>query len=57
VTIRLAITYSPPPLGELTGARKFMCVSNIMISKLRIINSRLLDPNKENQALTLLVIT
>jgi len=43
-------------MSNIGGAIKFMCVyENIVISKNKIFNSRLLDPNQEHQALIPLV--
>ena len=44
-------------MSNIGVARKFMCMyANIVISKTRIFNSRLLDPNQEHQALIPLVV-
>ena len=43
-------------ISNIGGVMKSMCVyANVMISKIRIFNSRLLDPNQEHQALIPLV--
>ena len=43
-------------MSNIGGVMKSMCVfANVMISKNRIFNSRLLDPNQEHQALIPLV--
>ena len=39
-------------ISNIGGAMKFMCVyANIVISKIRILKSRFLDPNQEHQIL------